>query len=465
MGQSKRSGGSQPQDGLNPYAMKDVWDGALSTVHALFERSSVEEHNDLPEFRVLGPEFTLTPGARSFSSIAESLQKLRTSFTPTQPKLTAQLFSGRRQEVKRIVTAIEEWRAHIVIFGERGYGKSSLANIVSEIARQGGVSVLSCSCSAEIKFEDMFRGFLRDIPLPQRDLPNWAKDNPKDGASLSPPLSSLLPTAAFGASELAEVLRLVKDRHVIFRIDEFDRARDPDLRIQLAEAIKSLSDVGARITLMIVGVADDLDELLGRHPSIQRNVVGIRLGLMSNAELLSLIRAGEKNAGINFSADARARIVSLAQGLPYQVQMLCQQAGQVAIEDGSSLVTMVHLRTAISEVLERTPPLLQRAYAQAFLGADRDVLEAVAIAAARCVRDEQGFFTARQVCDELKKRKAGLMAREDKIQSLLEGLARNGPKEILKLRRNRQSKEFAFADDQLKSYLSFKDFMKSSKQS
>src|SRR5262249_19174911 len=154
-----------------------------------------------------------------------------------------------------------------------------------------------------------------------------------DAARAGGNFAQLLPQGAFGATELAETLRHLTDRHIIFRIDEFDRVRSEEVRNQIAEAIKNLSDVGARGAFLIVGVADDLEELLGKHPSIQRNVVGIHLSLMSEAELLQLIKAGEKAADISFQEEVRQRIVALAQGLPYQAQLLCQQAGQVAIEE------------------------------------------------------------------------------------------------------------------------------------
>jgi Cdc6-like AAA superfamily ATPase len=412
---------------------------------------SVEE--PLPQFRFLASEMSLASSGRMGSGRVQALQILREAFTPTQPKQSVRLFAGRRRELKRIVSAIEEWKAHVVIFGERGYGKSSLANIVSEIARQGGITVLSCSCSSEITFEEMFRNFLRDIPLPYRGVQGRGESVKSTAARAGGNFASLLPPGNFGATELAEALRHLTDRHVIFRIDEFDRVRDENVKNQLAEAIKNLSDVGARITFLIVGVADDLDDLLGRHPSIQRNVVGIHLSLMNDEELGHLITAGEVAAGVAFDADVKARIVALAQGNPYQAQLICLHAGQAAIEEGAKIVRMEHLMRAGEMAAAMAPRGVERVCEMAFAGPQHDRLKAIAVAAARCRADQYGTFTAADVCSELA-RTGKEVPREDAVQAVLARFATLGPDRLLKIRDGGTGQLYAFLDQVLKVYVS-----------
>lgn len=413
------------------------------------DRSADDE--EIPSFRLLASDMSLASSARAGSIQAAALQALREAFTPTQPKQGARLLAGRRKELRRIVSAIEEWRAHVVIYGERGFGKTSLTNTVVEIAREGGITVLTCACSSELTFEEMCRSFLRELPLPFRGVPG------REGggrAAARGNFASLLPSGPFGAAELTEALRHLTDRHVIFRLDEFDRVRSEEVKNQLAEAIKNLSDAGARVTFLIVGVAEDLDELLGKHPSIQRNVVGIHLALMSDDELLKLIGAGESAAGIQFDEDVKRRIVALAQGLPYQAQLLCLQCGQAAIESGVRRVTTEHLERAIDQAIALAPRSVELVYERAFPGATRERARAVAFTAALAECDPYGYFTLNDVVRAGPSLGLTEALTSHEVAALLDDLVsgQRGPA-LLKARDSRTGRRYAFADPLMRAYL------------
>jgi Cdc6-like AAA superfamily ATPase len=51
-------------------------------------------------------------------------------FTPSTPVTVADLFAGRRDQIFRIIDSIGERSRHILLYGERGVGKTSLTQIV-----------------------------------------------------------------------------------------------------------------------------------------------------------------------------------------------------------------------------------------------------------------------------------------------------------------------------------------------
>src|SRR5260370_7026427 len=51
-------------------------------------------------------------------------------FTPSTPITVAELFAGRQDQAFRIVDGIGERGRHIILFGERGVGKTSLVQII-----------------------------------------------------------------------------------------------------------------------------------------------------------------------------------------------------------------------------------------------------------------------------------------------------------------------------------------------
>ena len=129
-------------------------------------RKTDDEDLELPRFSlpVAGTLRSRTTG--NLPGLTPELNKaLREAFTPTRPKQEVNsLFVGRLNTLRRIIAAIEEERAHVVLFGDRGRGKTSLANAIQQIASQAGYFTLKLTCSAELSFEDVFRNFLRRIP-------------------------------------------------------------------------------------------------------------------------------------------------------------------------------------------------------------------------------------------------------------------------------------------------------------
>src|SRR5262245_47972920 len=52
-------------------------------------------------------------------------------FQPRSPITTRELFAGRWAQLREVSDAVNQAGLHPVIFGERGVGKSSLANVIS----------------------------------------------------------------------------------------------------------------------------------------------------------------------------------------------------------------------------------------------------------------------------------------------------------------------------------------------
>ena len=52
-------------------------------------------------------------------------------FRPRTPITSKELFAGRWNELKAVADAVNQPGLHAVIYGERGVGKTSLANVIS----------------------------------------------------------------------------------------------------------------------------------------------------------------------------------------------------------------------------------------------------------------------------------------------------------------------------------------------
>ena len=89
---------------------------------------------------------------------------LRKAFTPTHPLRSARRLAGRGPQLARVLRAVLDEAAHVVIYAERGRGKTSLTNLVAEALRSLGFMVASYTCAADDDFDAILRGLLRSLP-------------------------------------------------------------------------------------------------------------------------------------------------------------------------------------------------------------------------------------------------------------------------------------------------------------
>jgi len=349
---------------------------------------SIQPQEELPKFKSFPPDLEFHPLSDTTRTDDTSHAELWQAFTPSRPKYAGRFFAGRHPELQRVITAVETERDCIIIYGPRGIGKTSLSNVIAESARRVGHLVIRYPCTSGTTFEEIFRGLLRNLPSESLSRANRARYSDVQN------FEQLLPPDKFGPTELAEALNLLKLDHAIMIIDEFDRVESEDLKNQLAEAIKILSDAAARVTLIIVGIARSLERLVGMHPSIQRHLVAVHVPLMEPSELERVILTGEQASGIQFDDETRDKIVSFSKGLPYYAQLMALHAGRAALERDSSIVELADLRTALGKVLEEEDPLVKESYEIATLDETNQFVVDVLYAAAAAHIDRYGIFSA-----------------------------------------------------------------------
>lgn len=290
-------------------------------------------------------------------------RRLAESFTPTRPLVGRRKrkdgdqsssigFIGRETERERIMRAVAEDRSHVVIFGERGRGKTSLANMVMAQALAMGFVVARHVCAANSDFDSIMRGLFRDIP---RWLSTLGPAGPED----PPGALGLLPTRPVLPGDIMVASNALIELRLLLVVDEFDRVVDQETRTSFADTLKQLSDRGVPLSFVIIGVSESAEELLGRHPSIQRCVTRVPLPLLSHEEVEELVERGAERAGLDYSPAARTCIAELARGVPYMGQLLALRAGQSALDHGRTAVQGSDLIAAMqAAVVEADPRII-----------------------------------------------------------------------------------------------------------
>lgn len=342
-------------------------------------RPAAEAAGRLPRFQATATEQI---GGRA-SRAEHARLKLRTAFTPSQPVSDPAMLAGRGELLQGLIRAIEEQRLHVVLFGDRGTGKTSLLHVLSKLAHEARYIVHYAPCDEGSNFSDVFRAAAADVPL----LYHSDYDPNTSAAERGETVADVLGDRTVTPRQLSDQLAKVTGTRVLIILDEFDRSAPGDFRRQVAELIKNLSDRSTRVQLVVAGVAANLTELIEHIPSIRRNIVGLPVTSMSREEVTELLGNGERVSGFPFDPPAVEMIVSLAAGSPYLAGLLGQHAGLLAVERGADGVGKEDVTAAIGraadEIADRVSEQSRFAVDRAVREGDGELLPKLAHAALR----------------------------------------------------------------------------------
>lgn len=264
------------------------------------------------------------------------------AFTPTRPKPGRRQLVGREAELARIVQAIVDERAHVVLYSERGRGKTSLANLATEALRRQECIVARYTCEASSTFDTVMRGLARDLPASLLTM----------SAGMGEGCEAALPPEPLKPRDVADFPSRLSCRALVCVVDEFDRIEDSQTRTLFADTIKQVSDRGIGLSFVIVGVSENLEQIIGQHPSIQRNIAAIHLPLLTDGEIAAMLEKGGRDSGLGFPSAIIARVSAVARGMPYMAQLLGLRIAQAALMRGAAAAEDGDMDAAIERLLQ-----------------------------------------------------------------------------------------------------------------
>lgn len=305
-------------------------------------------------------------------------------FTPTQPRSGRRALVGRSAELERVLSALNDEAAHVVLYAERGRGKTSLTNLVVGSLRESGATIGRTVCHAESDFNQIMHGLVADLPASLLGAEAVAESGAGGGGC-----DAVLPAAEVLPADVAAIPGRLACRRVIFVVDEFDRVQDGATRTKLADTIKLLSDRNIRLLFLIVGVSDTLDRMIGQHPSIQRNIVSVHLKLLDDVEIRTMLVRGGQTAGLVFTEAAGDVVVSVARGMPYMAQLMGLRITQETLRRGGDETSAADVRSAIERLIEEDLAEAGARYA-ALIGGAAGPLEAALRIMVKAPQDKWG---------------------------------------------------------------------------
>ena len=304
------------------------------------------------------------------------IEDVRRAFSPAKEIEDPKMFAGRSKQIKDGIKALLNEGGFMVIHGLRGVGKTSIANQLKLIAEGDdrlpsmmgldrlvpqngfGYRVQYVRCDAFVKnivdlierilFADERNESLFSLTKTGERKVKEIRKTVKGGGSIQLPGVS---ASGGGTKETTmstessnniiqkfrEVLNLVKkDLHhrydgLLIIIDEFDAISNKE---GFSSLVKTCSSEFVKFG--VVGIANNISELISDHKSIGRQIDIVRVPTMSKNELTQIIKKAEHkvNNEIYFSREAKGEIAKMSEEFPYFTHLMGQECMMKAFEVG-----------------------------------------------------------------------------------------------------------------------------------
>jgi len=385
-------------------------------------------------------------------------------FTPATAVDERDLFAGRLAQIDQVIAILSQRGQHAIIFGERGVGKTSFANVITRfLLTPTSVIKPHINCKTNDSFTDIWKRVFSQVECSrEKQTAGFQNADASDKFTMAdtfinphaPDRYEIAPDQVEAALE-----RLVDaGSFVVVILDEFDRIKNKDVQREIADLIKSMSDRGHRAKLLVVGVADTVTDLIAEHQSVERALIQIPMPRMSVTELEEIVKKALPRLQMTIDDGALNRICLFSRGFPHYTHKLALYAALAAIEQGERHIGLAHVAMAINKTVNDAQHTQTAGYVKATSSPRPDNLyRHVLLACALAITNELGYFAASAVSVPLSK----IMGKSYAVPSFAHHLKEfcdpsRGP--ILEKTGDKYNVKFRFSNPMMQPFVVMKGF-------
>lgn len=382
-------------------------------------------------------------------SNTEKKEILRQVFSPISPIEEIDLFFGRKIQLEKVRDAINEKGQHAILYGDRGVGKTSLANIMSR--SYTNLYAVKITCDRRDDFKTIWERIFNNIKFSHNtESIGFKGENQTEIYTLKDRISSV---GELTPNVLVDIINSLGEAKLLFIIDEFDNVRDDKTRSSFADLIKSLSDNNKNTTILLVGIADSVEELIGDHQSLERCLKQVKMPRMKKEECEDIIQNGMEKLGMKIENSVKDKIIDFSSGFPHYIHLLCKYGCEELIDNSRSVFTDAYLTIAVKKGIENTAEQLRSSFRRGVLTSNnsnkwRDVI----YSCCSCEIDEFNSFTISDVVKNYEK----IAGRQSDIKYNLNQLTKEERGEILVKLGKGKSTKYAFKNPMMRAFVKLK---------
>lgn len=306
-----------------------------------------------------------------------------------QPIKNESLLQGRKEELKHIERALLTPGKQVFIVGERGVGKSSLAAVAALRYKHEDNDYLSIDCGPDSSLASIIANIVYKSLKASRVYSRTENKSASFGFSFTNIFkaegniseSAKLNNIREEISDLSDAVRVMEwlaqthSERTVIVIDEFDRISSKEERIKFADLLKHIGDQSINVKFLFTGVAENVYELLGAHPSSSRQITTIQLPRINFNDRWSIIRKPVQDLDLVIDHELEIRISLISDGFPYYIHLITQKILWSVFDDANNVTTIneTHYREALAEAINDCAMEYKRPYDLAITRPDENI--------------------------------------------------------------------------------------------
>jgi AAA+ ATPase superfamily predicted ATPase len=383
----------------------------------------------------------------------QKLVLLEQVFSPASPIKEIDFFHGRINQLEKVAEAINKEGQHSILYGERGVGKTSLANIMAKSFTH--VYPVKITCDKTDTFKTLWERAFEGIQFSKTTT--GLGFNPETTTQIINMGNHLRGLTNVRPSTITNLLNSFGNFKMLFIFDEFDNVISEKAKSSFADLIKSLSDNNTNSTIVLVGIADSIESLIGNHQSLERCLKQIKMPRMRKDESEEIIEKGISLLGLKIDNKVKDSIVEFSSGFPHYVHLICEFGCRELIKNDKLTFSDSYLLIAIKSGIENTSEQLRTSYRKAILTSNssskwRDLL----FACASSEIDEFNAFTISDVVKQYNKITNGNLKNSSSLNYNLNQLLTENRGEVLAKLGKGMSTRYMFKNPMMRAFVKLK---------
>jgi len=275
-------------------------------------------------------------------SRAEFEEILPVLLTPTTPIRSAEFLRGRERILEEIRRSFIQPGRHVFIHGDRGVGKTSLAQTAAIEHQSASADPIMVGCDNA----STFYSIARNIGLKLRATdPTITKSTTGSKIGFKWKIVSAEAQKTIERGNIPEFktiddvvgafgyLAAQHSTAPVVVIDEFERIKAAEERMLFADFIKQVGDQSLPLKLIFCGIGSSLSDLLDAHHSCYRYLTAISLDRLGYQPRLEIIQHATSAFGLKAEDTSVYRIAMISDGFPHYVHLITEKLLWQAFED------------------------------------------------------------------------------------------------------------------------------------